>query len=84
VLPENATSFADYSPESPDKKNDWSKFIALYYTFTSHILFSLCPAGKIENISIYSTEKRMLFSSLSASIKEIHLHAKFVWRRNFV
>ena len=28
-LPENATSFADYSPESPDKRTDWSKSIVM-------------------------------------------------------
>ena len=28
-LPKNATSFADYSPESPDKQTEWSKSIVM-------------------------------------------------------
>ena len=28
-LPENAMSFADYSPESSDKQTDWSKSIVM-------------------------------------------------------
>ena len=28
-LPENATSFANYSPKSPDKQTDWSKSIVM-------------------------------------------------------